>query len=246
MIRTLRLLLFAASVSLWGQQSNPAAPSGKNMTVLAAGTNVRQVMQSFTQALGVQCAYCHVAGDFSSDANPRKETARKMIAMVRQIDASFLSSQGVYPEGYHEVDCSTCHRGSAKPPITAPEAFFNLEEATGPPVQRPSTLGTNLKVLPADAKVHGDGSIMHEFRDALGVDCGYCHGGSGTLASDANPRKDTARDMVRLVRKINANFAGTGPYPSGTQVVTCYTCHRGEPHPASLSNKRYAMPAKAS
>ena len=59
-------------------------------------------MRNFNQALGVQCTYCHMEGDFASDANPKKETARKMIAMVRQIDTSFPSSAGVFPAGYHE------------------------------------------------------------------------------------------------------------------------------------------------
>jgi ribose 5-phosphate isomerase B len=39
--------------------------------------------------------------------------ARKMIGIVRQIDNSFPSSTGVFPGGYHEVDCITCHRGDA-------------------------------------------------------------------------------------------------------------------------------------
>ena len=48
--------------------------------------------------------------------------------------------------------------------------------------------------------------------------------------------------MIMLVRQINANFPGTGVLPVGPQVVTCYTCHRGDPHPLSLSNRRYELP----
>ena len=55
------------------------------------------------------------------------------------------------------------------------------------------------------------------------------------------PRKDLARKMILLVRQINANFPGTGVFPQGQQVVTCYTCHRGNPHPESLSNRRYEL-----
>jgi hypothetical protein len=85
---------------------------------------------------------------------------------------------------------------------------------------------------------------MEDFRDALNVDCGYCHGAPGGFAVDTNPRKDTARKMIEMLRRINANFPGTGVFPQGMQAVTCYTCHRGDPHPASLSNKRYeASPA---
>jgi hypothetical protein len=48
--------------------------------------------------------------------------------------------------------------------------------------------------------------------------------------------------MIMLVRQINSNFPGTGVFPVGNQEVTCYTCHRGDPHPVSVSNKRYDPP----
>jgi photosynthetic reaction center cytochrome c subunit len=60
---------------------------------------------------------------------------------------------------------------------------------------------------------------------------------------DSNPRKDIARKMIMLVRQINANFPGTGVFPVGDQEVTCWTCHRGDPHPVSLGNRRYPPPA---
>jgi hypothetical protein len=60
----------------------------------------------------------------AADGNDKKETARKMIAMVRVIDTSFSSSNGVFPAGYHEVDCLTCHRGSVKPETMAPKKFL--------------------------------------------------------------------------------------------------------------------------
>ena len=219
-----------------------AQPAAKNLTLLAPGADIRFVMQSFTQALGVQCTFCHVQGDFASDANPKKDVARKMIGMVRQIDGTFPASAGIYPDGYHEVDCNTCHRGSTKPETKATKEFWNRQESLGlvNPVIRP---GKNLKVLPPGTQVHGDGSVMHEFRDALSVDCSFCHGGGKPFEGDENPRKDIARNMILLVRKINANFPGTGVYPNGIQAVTCFTCHRGEPHPASLGNAAYPAPA---
>ena len=167
--------LLLVPVTLLGQQTGDRGkaprPAAKNLKLLAADTDIPFVMRNFNQALGVQCTYCHMEGDFASDANPKKEMARKMIAMVRQIDANFPSSAGVFPAGYHEVDCNTCHRGNVKPETKATREFFNRNESLGapPPVIRP---GVNLKVLPADTRVHGDGSIMHDFRDALNVGCG--------------------------------------------------------------------------
>ena len=47
------------------------------------------MMGAFRTALGVQCTYCHVQGAFDSDENPKKEIARHMITMVREINAKF-------------------------------------------------------------------------------------------------------------------------------------------------------------
>jgi hypothetical protein len=165
-----------------------------------------------------------------------------MINMVRVIDTSFPSSTGVFPDGYHEVDCLTCHRGSVKPETVAPKKYYNRANSLGdgPFPRRP---GISLKLLPPDTPVHGPDSLMGEFRDALSVDCAYCHGGDRPQEIDVNPRKDTARKMIMLVRQINANFPDTGVFPVGPQVVTCYTCHRGDPHPVSVSNRRYEPPA---
>jgi hypothetical protein len=232
------------SVPLLAQQpgGRGAVPSvaAKNLKLLDPKTDISFVMQMFNEALGVQCTYCHAEGDFAADGNPKKEMARKMIGMVRLIDTSFPSSAGSFPEGYHEVDCTTCHRGSVKPETKAPRKFYNRANSLGTiqPDERP---GVSLKLLPPDTQVHGADSLMGEFRDALGVDCNYCHGGGRTQEVDINPRKDIARKMIMLVRQINSNFPGTGVFPVGNQEVTCYTCHRGDTHPVSVSNRRYDL-----
>ena len=241
------ILSLVLSVPLFAQQQGgrgaTPAPAAKNLKVLAANTDIPFVMQSFNEALGVQCTYCHVQGDFAADTNPKKETARKMIAMARLIDTSFPSGVGVFPDGYHEVDCLTCHRGNVKPETKAPSKFYNRGNSLGGPLpeQRP---GVSLKLLPPDTHVHGADSVMGDFRDALNVDCNYCHGGGRTQEADINPRKDIARKMIMLVRQINSNFPVTGVFPVGDQAVTCWTCHRGDTNPVSLGNKRYPPPAK--
>ena len=242
------VLFFLMASALLAQQA-PVAPGGvvappTNLKILPKDDTLIDAMQGFNEALGVQCTYCHVPGDFASDAKPPKETARRMIAMVRQVEPVFPSTGGVFPRGYHEVDCITCHRGSVKPETKAPIEFLNKRDAAG--AVPPEGPGTNLRVLAPGTKVHGEGSVMEDFRDALNVDCGYCHGGSGDFAAEANPRKEFARKMIQMVRQINTNFPGTGVYPEGRQAVTCYTCHRAETHPMSLSNKRYTKaPAPA-
>ena len=72
------------------------------------------MMGAFRTALGVQCTYCHMQGDFASDENPKKEIARHMITMMREIN-------GKFPDGQEHVTCYTCHRG-AEEPLTKPPA----------------------------------------------------------------------------------------------------------------------------
>ena len=71
-------------------------------------------MDVFTQALGVQCGYCHVQGAFDSDDKPQKNMARMMLTMSREINERF-------GDGKLHVRCYTCHRGSPEP-LTAPPA----------------------------------------------------------------------------------------------------------------------------
>src|SRR5207244_9835809 len=125
------------------------------------------------------------------------------------ITTSFPSRVGVSHDGYHEVECSTCHRGNVKPEITAPKKFYNRGNSLGNPApeQRP---GISLKLLPADTHVHGADSLMGEFRDALSMDCNYCHDGGKPQEDDLKPRKDVARKMIMLVRQGNVQFAGSG------------------------------------
>ena len=95
------LLWLLASVSLVAQQ--PAgrgagpAPTYKNLKVLAANSDVPFIMLNFNEALGVQCTYCHLQGEFFAEDNPKKDMARKMISMVRVIDTSFPNGQRCVP-----------------------------------------------------------------------------------------------------------------------------------------------------
>lgn len=67
-------------------------------------------------------------------------------------------------------------------------------------------------------------AIMGGFKMALGVDCTHCHI-KDQLEKDDLKTKLIARKMVAMVMDINSRqLAGIGK-------VSCYTCHRGEPHP---------------
>jgi len=97
-------------------KANPfAAP--KNLKILTGDTpdQLRTTMRAFTAALGQQCVFCHVQGDFASDDNPKKETARMMLMMARDINSKF-------PDGKRHVSCYTCHRGMTEPAMEPPAA----------------------------------------------------------------------------------------------------------------------------
>ena len=59
--------------------------------------------------------------------------------------------------------------------------------------------------------------------------CAFCHVGSD-FASDANPRKLAAREMLRMTRHLNSAWSSH----VGRAGVTCFTCHRGQPMPAEI------------
>ena len=63
----------------------------------------------------------------------------------------------------------------------------------------------NLQVLPKDTTGAKLGAVMRGFTRSLGVRCTYCHVGEEgkplstyDFASDANPNKDRAREMIRI------------------------------------------------
>jgi len=104
-----------------GQGGPPPAPPKpgqlapdyfKNIKVLKTvpADQVRTQMEYFTASLGVQCNFCHVQGQFDSDDNPRKDRARKMMAMVDRFNDS--------PANDITVTCATCHHGHVPPERT--------------------------------------------------------------------------------------------------------------------------------
>ena len=78
--------------------------------------------------------------------------------------------------------------------------------------------------------------IMNQMRAGLGVHCHYCHVVGQDPSVDGTPQKEKARDMMRMVIDLNQRQFG------GRDVVTCYTCHNGTPHPKSSPPLPQALP----
>src|SRR5262245_37760255 len=67
---------------------------------------------------------------------------------------------------------------------------------------------------------------------SLGVGCSHCHV-VGHWESEDSSRKEVAREMIRLVRHLNADhLAKIEGLRSDTARVNCTTCHRGTTKPA--------------
>ena len=69
-------------------------------------------MQAWTKALGEPCTFCHEGNDYVSDANPKKEIARKMATMVMAVNKEYLNGK---------ASCMLCHRGAAIPDPNPPQ-----------------------------------------------------------------------------------------------------------------------------
>jgi len=125
----------AAPAQAGGPPPEWLPPAPKNLKVLPKDTDPKQlmvVMRGFTQAMGVRCVYCHVAGpdpsdmsayNFESDRKEHKETTREMFKYTQAVNDSFPKGIGDEPKaGEQRVTCYTCHQGQRHPPTSKPAA----------------------------------------------------------------------------------------------------------------------------
>jgi len=112
--------------------------------------------------------------------------------------------------------------------------------AQSPWAKKPS----NLQVLPKDWPGSRLRAPMTGFSRALGVRCSHCHVGEEgqplstyDFASDENPNKERAREMLRMLGSINDHLKKIEP--SGEQRVNmwCHTCHVGRAKPTTLDEE---------
>ncbi|MDB5117502.1 MAG: c-type cytochrome [Mucilaginibacter sp.] len=104
---------------------------------------------------------------------------------------------------------------------------------------------SNLKVLPKNiSSKELQGIMVDDFQDGLGVTCNFCHtnakNGHGLdFASDAKPEKEISRAMMRMTIGINKKYLKL-KHPqigSAALVVSCNTCHKGQPFPDGTEPK---------
>jgi Photosynthetic reaction centre cytochrome C subunit len=122
-------VLAAVPVLQPAQNVPPAQASNqpKNLKVLPNDLTIHQVrdiMDGWTDALGVDCSTCHVRDtanpapngrphyNYADDSKQEKRTARVMYEMTETINSRFLST---VPNSGIPVTCGTCHRGHLSP-----------------------------------------------------------------------------------------------------------------------------------
>ena len=103
----------------------------QNLQVLPADISrddLTDTMLQFSRALGLPrragegCLHCHEGSldvpraqwDYASDAKPAKRVARRMVSMVRAINAE-LDGLATRRDDTYSVGCETCHRGRVDP-----------------------------------------------------------------------------------------------------------------------------------
>lgn len=102
----------------------------------------------------------------------------------------------------------------------------------------------NLQVFPKDWSGTRLQPVMTGFSGALGVRCAYCHKGEEgkplntyDFASDENPNKNRAREMLRMLGDINDHLKKIEPSGDKRVNVSCGTCHHGRPRPMTLEEE---------
>jgi len=95
------LLTFIALITCAAAQTPPA--------------DIMPLMQEIVQGLGVQCEYCHSAPRGSGQPEPKKDIARQMIAMTRDLNMRVQTATGKPANQTAQVKCVTCHRGVQVP-----------------------------------------------------------------------------------------------------------------------------------
>jgi len=131
-------ILLAAS-PLFAQQE----PGNLKVLTGLSRLQLQRQMNVMRAGLGVHCDYCHVAPteangkkwDFASDANPKKDIARRMITMMADLNKNSF-------KGQPELTCYTCHRGQVQPaafvPLPQPQPKFPtpVEDRSGYPAAK--------------------------------------------------------------------------------------------------------------
>jgi hypothetical protein len=120
-------------------QEKTASQQYKNIQVFKdlPASQLFGAMQFIAASLGVGCDYCHVTAErgnwpMEKDDKKTKQTARKMILMMREINTTNF-------EGKLVVNCASCHQGRSRPlPIPPLKGGLIVSMGSGNEGSKPS------------------------------------------------------------------------------------------------------------
>jgi hypothetical protein len=183
----------------WGYVSLCVALAGG---VVAAQYDEHATSRSLNRALGVECTHCHVDPAAGGPEPPARGSARRMIAMVEEINTTTLAPVS------GRVSCWTCHAGQRVPsrlPRDAWEKVLGQWPAGAPPTAEHVKL------------------TMAAYTASVGRTCAGCHedGGIGRASAEAE----------ELVKVMTGLFPVMKKYLPPQATTECFMCHKGRPHP---------------
>ena len=147
-------------------------------------------MRAIAKALGVNCNHCHIQGDFTSDANPKKAIARQMIAMTRGLNATIAAATGKAAGEVTAIHCANCHRGTTVPQ-TLPEALTATLLKKGPEAAVEQYRDLRSKFYAKDTYDFSESELLN------------------FLAKVAESRPDSALPLLRMNLEFNPRSAAT-------------------------------------
>lgn len=161
-------------------------------------------MEAWSEALGVSCTHCHVAGAWQDASKPTFDFAARMSKMLAALNSGPLS-------GLEPITCWTCHRGRTMPARLLRESWEKIR---------------------ADHAAEFEGRpnraiAMSVYAASLGVDCSHCHEADRTL--NTRPGKALVREkMLPIFEEIPKHFDPAVRMPQ----TQCFMCHQGSTKPA--------------
>lgn len=145
-----------------------AAQQFKNIRVFKdlPASQLIGAMQFMAASLGVGCEYCHVTAErgnwpMEKDDKKTKQTARKMVQMMRAINAANF-------EGKSVVNCTSCHQGRSKPlPIPPLKGGILVSWKAEPASKVPESLPTTDQVIDHYVQALGGADVLAKTRTAV-------------------------------------------------------------------------------
>lgn len=170
-------------------------------TPAAAQADVQARMQAWSKALGVECAHCHVADQWTDTSKPTFAFAQRMMRMVDGLNAGPMKDLG-------GVTCWTCHRGRSIPARLTRDTWELIRTAHAAEFEgRPNRA-----------------IAMSVYAASLGVDCSHCH--EPARAENTKAPKAMVARMLPIFEEIPKYFDD-----SRRPVTQCYMCHQGKVKP---------------